>query len=68
MTREKMYEKYHDVLMAMYEKTGDDTSVCFDKLVYAYKNRGVEGADVYEGIPEDFDWDAFGEDYAVMVG
>ena len=67
MTRKDMYAKYSDTLMAMYKETGDDNSVCLDKLIYTYKNRGVDGADVYPGIPQDFDWGEFGKDYAELI-
>ena len=31
------------------------------------KNQGVEGADVYPGVPEDFDYAAFLADYETML-
>lgn len=68
MTRKQMQEKYADAIKAMWEKTGDDIDVCFDKLVYTMKNLGNPEADVYEGIPEGFDFVEFGKDYKVLVG
>ena len=67
MTRADMYEKYRAVLAHMFVESGDGTSVCFDKLVYMAKNQGVEGADVYPGVPEDFDYAAFLADYETML-
>ena len=71
LTRQDLYEKYQDAILGIYEAGGkvDDTSVCFDKLVYMYrKHAGIPVAedDVYEGIPEDFDYDAFGEDFGQL--
>ena len=68
MTRKQMQEKYADAMMSMYKATGDDTDVCFDKLVYTMKNLGNPNADVYEGIPEGFDFAEFGKDYKELVG
>lgn len=68
MTRKQMQEKYADAMMSMYKATGDDPDVCFDKLVYTMKNLGNPKADVYEGIPEEFDFAAFGKDYRELVG
>ena len=67
MTRKQMQEKYADAIMSMYKATGDDTDVCFDKLVYTMKNLGNPKADVYEGIPEGFDFVAFAEDYKELI-
>lgn len=67
MTRKQMQDKYADAIKAMWEKTGDDPDVCFDKLVYAMKNLGNPDADVYEGIPEEFDFAAFAEDYKELI-
>lgn len=64
--RLELMEKYKDVLNSIYEANGGDMSVCFDMLVYMAQNRGKEGADVYGGIPADFDYDAFLEDYKVL--
>lgn len=64
--RMELMEKYRDVLASMYEVSGDDMSVSFDKLIYMAQNRGVEGADVYGGIPADFDYDAFLEDIKAL--
>ena len=67
MTRKQMQDKYADAIKAMWEKTGDDPDVCFDKLVYTMKNLGNPKADVYEGIPEGFDFAAFGRDYKELI-
>ena len=55
-TMNDFYEKYAEVIIAMYKKTGDDTSVCIDKLVYMTEHRNDKNADLYEGIPEGFDF------------
>ena len=67
MTRKQMQEKYAEAIKSMWEKTGDDPDVCYDKLVYTMKNLGNPDADVYEGIPEGFDLVAFGKDYRETV-
>lgn len=64
--RLELMEKYKPVLESMFEVSADDTSVLFDKLIYMAQNRGVEGADVYGGIPADFDYDAFLEDIKAL--
>ena len=68
MTRKAMQEKYAEAIKEMFIATGDDIGVCFDKLVYTMKNLGNPDADVYEGIPEGFDFAAFGKDYKELVG
>jgi hypothetical protein len=68
MTREKMYEKYNDAMMDMFKETGDDNSVCLDKLIYTLKHKDEEGHEVYAGIPTDFDWGEFAQDYAKLIG
>lgn len=67
MTREFMYEKYADAIKSMFGVTGDDIGVCLDKLIYTMKNLGNPDADVYEGIPEGFDFVAFAEDYKELI-
>ena len=67
MTREKMYEKYHDVMVKMFEATGDDNGVCLDKLIYTYQHKDEPDHEVYTGIPADFDWEEFGKDYAELI-
>ena len=66
MTRKQMQEKYADAMMSMYKATGDDTDVCFDKLVYTMKNLGNPEARVRQmlgvlpgfgrplGLPDDW--------------
>ena len=67
MTREKMFDKYFDAIMSMFEATGDDNGVCLDKLIYTMKNLGNPEAEIYEGIPEGFDFAAFAEDYKELI-
>ena len=67
MKRQEMMKKYHDTLLSMYETSGDDSGVCFDKLVYTMKNLGNPDADVYTGIPEGFDFGEFSNDYKAMI-
>lgn len=47
-----------------------DMGVLFDKLIYTYQVKTgmipAEGADVYAGIPEDFNWEEFAEDYETL--
>lgn len=67
MTRKQLIEKYNDtVLMSMFKETGDDKDVCMAKLIYTAKNLGNPEADVYPGIPEDFDWETFQAEVAAM--
>ena len=68
MTRKAMQDKYAEAIKEMFIATGDDIDVCFDKLVYTMKNLGNPDADVYEGIPEGFDFVEFGKDYKELVG
>lgn len=67
MTRKTMQDKYAEAIAAMWKETGDDIDVCFDKLVYTMKNLGNPNADVYAGIPEGFDFAAFGRDYKELI-
>lgn len=67
MTRKQLIEKYNDtVLMSMFKESGDDSGVCLDKLVYMAKNLGNPEAEVYPGVPEDFDWETFQAEVAAM--
>lgn len=69
--RKRLIEKYRPTLAAM-AKVGEDgdMGVLFDKLMYMHRvKRGEippENADVYKGIPEDFDHDAFDEDLKTL--
>ena len=70
--RQELYKKYHEVLQSIYEAEGkkDDTSTCFDKLLYMYrKHAGIPVAenDEYKGIPDNFDWEEFGKDYEQLM-
>lgn len=67
MNRTKMYEKYNAAMRSMFAVTGDSDSECLDKLIYTYKNLGNPNAEKYDGIPEGFDWESFGEDYKELV-
>lgn len=69
MRRKDLYLKYADTLKKMYAKNGQDTAVCFDKLIYTYRVRKgiIEGGDIYDEIPEDFDWDEFEKDYIALM-
>lgn len=76
MTEVKMQAEYHDAIMGIFKAGGsqDDTNVCYAKLVHMYKlHEGLlepnpDGIphDVYPGVPEDFDYEKFGEDYALL--
>lgn len=60
MTRKQLIEKYRDnAIMSMFNASGDDEGVCLDKLIYTAQNLGNPDADVYPGIPTDFDFDTF---------
>ena len=61
-TRELFYNKYKDVIISMFDATGDDKYVCIDKLVYMTEHRNDTNADFYPGIPEDFDYAVCQED------
>jgi len=65
--RLEMIEKYKDAITSMYEASGDDSGVCLDKLIYTMKYQGNPKADVYEGIPEGFDFVEFGKDYKELI-
>ena len=67
--RQEMYKKYNETLKAMYEKNGQDNGVCLDKLIYTYRvKKGIiEGTDVYDEIPADFDFDKFESDYNYLM-
>ena len=72
-TRKDLILKYTDTL-AKIEKANPkddgstyDAGVCFDMLVSDYTSHvvGAEPRYTFEGI-EEFDWDAFGEDYGKL--
>lgn len=78
MNRGKFETKYIDAVVGIYNAGGkvDDTSVCVDKLISSVKGHfgetfkdgtGEHVFDVYEGIPEDFDWDGAYADYQEMI-
>lgn len=68
--RKSLIEKHRPTLAAMAEAGEEgDLGVLFDKLMYTARNRehlGEEGIDIYKGIPESFDWDAFDEDLKTL--
>ena len=71
--RKNLIEKYKENgTFASMEAAGEmgDMGVLFDKLIYTYKVKTgmipAEGADVYAGIPEGFNWEEFAEDYETL--
>lgn len=69
-----MYQKYNDAMQAMNDATGEneDHEVRFNQIIAMYRERAgipYEGAGKsdYPGIPEDFDWEEFGKDYAEFI-
>ena len=69
--RKSLIEKHRPTLAAMAEAGEEgDLGVLFDKLLCTHRVRKgeipSEGADVYKGIPENFDWDGFDEDLKTL--
>lgn len=61
-----MYEKYNETIKAMSDVTGDDISVCLDKLIYATKNLGNPNAEEYF-VPDGFNYGEFAKDYKELI-
>ena len=69
--RKNLIEKHRPTLAAMAAAGEDgDMGVLFDKLMHMHRvKKGEippEDADVYKGVPEDFDWDSFDEDLKTL--
>lgn len=71
MTNKELMTKYHNVLASISEASKDeaknwqaDLGVSLDMLKHEYyAHKGMHGrTHQYEGVPSDFDWDAFGAD------
>lgn len=76
MTRNKMIEKYRDMLAGISNSNhfpdngqNPDLGVALDMLIYEHNVRAgqIQRVDTYGGIPEDFDWDEFGKDYSELT-
>jgi len=65
--KKELMNKYKDAIVSMFNASGDDSGVCLDKLIYTMKNLGNPEADVYAGIPEDFNFGEFAKDYKAMI-
>ena len=66
MGKEELVSKYHGILqlMAVSGEVGDIDELLGKLAVMVRKHYGdLDGADVYLGVPDDFDWKGSGSDF-----
>lgn len=66
MKRKDLYEKYADTILEMFKVTGDDKSVCIDKLISNVRNLDNPNVEQYF-VPEGFDYVEFEKDYEELI-